>query len=114
MIEDQNVRITKSFSSQMVSGISDDLPQQIQSIARVIQMNFLESSHNKQDLILIIGGLIYLHQPFDLNSMKPPLQELLTKGLQMADKIFLQLPKILIFYNQLIYLRMQKVNLNQK
>ncbi|CAK80457.1 unnamed protein product (macronuclear) [Paramecium tetraurelia] len=67
-------------------------PQQPQS-----QMNFLEYTHTNQDFILIMcppwGGLNYSHQPYDLNSMKPSLQDLLTKGLQMTTKIVLQLPK---------------------
>ncbi|CAD8176164.1 unnamed protein product [Paramecium octaurelia] len=79
-----------------INNITKNL-QVYQSIARVIQMNFLEYCHNNQDFILVMcppwGGLNYLHKPYDLNNMKPSLQELLTKGLQMTDKIVLQLPK---------------------
>ncbi|CAD8061648.1 unnamed protein product [Paramecium primaurelia] len=79
-----------------INNITNNL-QVYESIATVIQMNFLEYTHTNQDFILIMcppwGGLNYSHQPYDLNSMKPSLEDLLTKGLQMTSKIVLQLPK---------------------
>ncbi|CAK69896.1 unnamed protein product (macronuclear) [Paramecium tetraurelia] len=79
-----------------INNITNNL-QVYESIATVIQMNFLEYTHTNQDFILIMcppwGGLNYSHQPYDLNSMKPSLEDLLTKGLQMTNKIVLQLPK---------------------